>query len=151
MANTQAMCTSFKNELFTSTHNFGSGTIRGSTAADVFKAALYYSSATLNATTTVYSSAGEVSGTGYTPGGVVITNAVAPTTSGATAYWTPSAYIESPAMSIPAPFDCVLIYNATQANKAVAVYTFSPQTVSVGTFTLVTPANVAGTAMLNLA
>ena len=66
MANTQAMCTSFKGELFTGVHNFGTGVVRASTTADTFKAALYLASATINATTTVYTTSGEVTGTNYT-------------------------------------------------------------------------------------
>ena len=79
MANTQAMCTSFKSEILTGTHNFGVAPTRGSTAADSFKAALYLASATVNATTTAYSASNEVSGTNYTAGGVAVTNATVPT------------------------------------------------------------------------
>ncbi len=75
MANTQSMCTSFMGELMTATHNFGTAPIRAATTADTFKAALYLTSATVNAATTAYSSTGEVTGTGYTAGGVTVTNA----------------------------------------------------------------------------
>ena len=78
MANTQSMCTSFMGELMTATHNFGTAPVRAATTADTFKAALYLTSATVNASTTAYSSTGEVSGTGYTAGGVTVTNATAP-------------------------------------------------------------------------
>ena len=98
MANTQSMCTSFMGELMTATHNFGTAPIRAATTADTFKAALYLTSSTINASTTAYTSSGEVTGTGYTPGGVTVTNATAPiaTNSSSTAgvaYWTPSASI----------------------------------------------------------
>jgi hypothetical protein len=56
MANTQAMCTSFKGELLVGHHNFGTGVVRAATTADTFKAALYLASATVNASTTAYSS-----------------------------------------------------------------------------------------------
>ena len=62
MAITQAMCTSFKKELLTATHDF-------SAASNVFKLALYTSSASLDAATTAYTSSNEVSGTGYTAKG----------------------------------------------------------------------------------
>ena len=75
MANTQSMCTSFMGELMTATHNFGTAPIRAATTADTFKAALYLTSSTINASTTVYTSTGEVTGTGYTAGGVTVTNA----------------------------------------------------------------------------
>ena len=151
MANTQAMCTSFKSEILTGTHNFGVAPTRGSTAADSFKAALYLASATVNATTTAYSASNEVSGTGYTAGGVAVTNATVPTTSGTTAYWTPSASITYTTVTLSTAFDAVLIYNSTQSNKAVSVHTFGSQTVTAGTFSLTMPSNAAGTALLNIA
>jgi hypothetical protein len=151
MANTQAMCTSFKSEILTGTHNFGVAPTRGSTAADSFKAALYLASATVNATTTAYSASNEVSGTGYTAGGVAVTNATVPTTSGTTAYWTPSASITYTTVTLTTAFDAVLIYNSTQSNKAVSVHTFGSQTVTAGTFSLTMPANAPSTALLNIA
>ena len=98
MANTQSMCTSFMSELMTATHNFGTAPVRAASTADTFKAALYLASATINASTTAYTATGEVTGTGYTAGGVTVTNATAPTSTNTsstagTAYWTPSASI----------------------------------------------------------
>ena len=151
MANTQAMCTSFKSEILTGTHNFGVAPTRGSTAADSFNAALYLASATVNATTTAYSASNEVSGTGYTAGGVAVTNATVPTTSGTTAYWTPSASITYTTVTLTTAFDAVLIYNSTQSNKAVSVHTFGSQTVTAGTFTLTMPVNDASTGLIRLA
>ena len=155
MANTQSMTTSFMGELFTGTHNFGVAPIRASTAADTFKAALYLASATVNASTTGYSAVDEVSGAGYTAGGVVVTNATVPasTNSSATAgvaYWTPSASITYTAVTLTTAFDAVLIYNSTQSNKAVSVHTFGSQTITAGTFTLTMPANTTTTALLRL-
>ena len=75
MANTQSMCTSFLGELMTATHNFGTAPTRATSAADTFKAALYLTSATVNASTTAYSATGEVTGTNYSAGGTTITNA----------------------------------------------------------------------------
>ena len=151
MSNTQALCTSFKSEILTGTHNFGVAPTRGSTAADSFKAALYLASATVNATTTAYSASNEVSGTNYTAGGVAVTNATVPTTSGTTAYWTPSASITYTNVTLSTAFDAVLIYNSTQSNKAVSVHTFGSQTVTAGTFSLTMPANAPSTALLNIA
>lgn len=151
MANTQAMCTSFKGELLTATHNFGTAPTRGTGAADAFKAALYLASATINATTTAYTATGEVTGTNYTAGGVAVTNATAPTTSGTTAYWTPSASITYTNVTLSTAFDCVLIYNSTQSNKSVSVHTFGSQTVTAGTFTLTMPTNDASTGLIRLA
>ena len=151
MANSQAMCTSFKNEILQAYHNFGTTVTRAGTGADTFKAALYYASASLGAGTTAYSVTGEVSGTNYSPGGITVTNATAPTTSGTTAYWTPSASLVYTNVTITTAFDTVLIYNSTQSNRAVSVHTFGSQTVTAGTFTLTMPTNAAGTALLNIA
>jgi len=151
MANTQAMCTSFKSEILTGTHNFGVAPIRAATTADTFKAALYLASGSQGAATTAYAVTNEVTGTNYTAGGVTVTNATAPTTSGTTAYWTPSASITYTNVTLSTAFDCVLIYNSTQSNKAVSVHTFGSQTVTAGTFSLTMPSNAAGTALLNIA
>jgi hypothetical protein len=98
MANTQAICDSFRVDLLNGTHAFGAQGANGTrtvTTKDVFKAALYLASATINRTTTVYSTTGELAGTGnYTQGGVTVTNATAPANTGGTgivAFWTPSA------------------------------------------------------------
>ena len=151
MANSQAMCTSFKNEILQAYHNFGTTVTRAGTGADTFKAALYLASASLGAGTTAYSATGEVTGTNYTAGGITVTNAVAPTTSGTTAYWTPSASLVYTNVTLSTAFDTVLIYNSTQSNRAVSVHTFGSQTVTAGTFTLTMPTNAAGTALLNIA
>lgn len=156
MANSQAMCTSFKNELLLAQHQFGSATIstRGSLtspSADSFKAALYVATGSLGAGTTAYSATNEVSGTNYTAGGVAVTNATAPTTSGTTAFWTPSASIVYANVTLSTAFDAVLIYNSTQSNRAVSVHTFGSQTVTAGTFTLTMPTNDASNALIRIA
>ena len=151
MANTQSMCTSFKGDLLTGIHNFGTGVVRASTAADTFKAALYLDSATINASTTAYTTTGEVSGSGYTAGGVTLTFGTPPSTSGTTAFVTPSASITYAAVTLSTAFDCVLIYNSSQSDKAVSVHTFGSQTVTAGTFTLTMPVNDASTGLIRLA
>jgi hypothetical protein len=156
MANTQSMCTSFLGELMTATHNFGASPIRAASTADTLKAALYLTTATINAATTVYTTTGEVTGTNYTAGGVTVTNATAPasTNSSSTAgvgYWTPSASIVYTTVTLSTAFDTVLIYNSTQSNKAVSVHTFGSQTVTAGTFTLTMPSNTTSTALIRLA
>ncbi len=155
MANTQAVCTSFKAEILLGNHQLGTTTITSRTSltaptTDVVKAALYLTSATINASTTAYTATGEVTGSGYTAGGVVVTNATAPTTSGTTAYWTPSASIAYTTVTV-GPTDCVLLYNDTQSDKAIAAYTFSSQTVTAGTLTLTMPTNDATNALLRIA
>ena len=156
MANTQSMCTSFMGELMTATHNFGTAPTRGTSAADTFKGALYLTTATVDAATTAYSSTGEVSGTGYSAGGVTVTNATPPTATNSSAtagvaYWTPSASLTYTSVTLTTAFDAVLIYNSSQSNKAVSVHTFGSQTITAGTFTLTMPANTTTTALLRLA
>lgn len=150
MANTQAMCTSFMGELLTGTHNFTPST------GDNFKAALYLSSATVNASTTAYSSTNEVTGTNYSAGGISVTNANAPASTNAsatagTAYWTPSASLTYTNVTLTTAFNAVLIYNSSKSNKAVSVHTFGDQTITAGTFTLTMPTNDTSTALLRLA
>ncbi len=150
------MCTSFMGELLTATHNFGTAPTRGTSAADTFKGALYLASATIDAATTVYSSTGEVTGTGYSAGGVTVTNANPPTATNASstagvAYWTPSASLTYTSVTLTTAFDAVLIYNSSQSNKAVSVHTFGSQTITAGTFTLTMPASTTTTALLRLA
>jgi hypothetical protein len=156
MANTASLCTSFLSELMTGTHNFGVAPIRAATTADTFKGALYVTTATYNAATTAYSATGEVSGTNYTAGGVTVTNATAPASTNTsatagTAYWTPSASLVYTNVTLTTAFDTVLIYNSTQSNKAVGVYTFGSQTITAGTFTLTMPSNTTSTALIRIA
>jgi hypothetical protein len=161
MANTQSMCTSFLGELMLAQHQLGASTITSRTSltsptVDTVKAALYLASATVNAATTAYSVTGEVSGTGYTAGGVTVTNATAPTSTNASStagvgYWTPSASITYTTVTLSTAFDCVLVYNSTQSNKAISVHTFGSQTITAGTFTLTMPSNTTTTALLRLA
>jgi hypothetical protein len=150
MANTAAICNSFKTELMNGIHAFGTSVVRAGTTADTFKAALYLASATINKSTTAYSATGEVSGTNYTAGGVTVTNANAPANASDITYWTPSASFSWTTVTLSTAFDACLIYNSTQSNKAVAVYTFSSQTVTAGNFTLTMPTNDQTTGLLRL-
>jgi hypothetical protein len=149
MAITQAMPTSFKVELLNGIHAFGTTVTRGSTAADTFKCALYTSSATLDASTTAYSTTNEVAtGGGYSAGGNTLTT-VAPTSSGTTAFldfndttWSTSTITANGA----------LIYNSTQSNKAVAVLAFGgDKSSSGGNFTIQFPAADASNAIIRIA
>jgi hypothetical protein len=151
MANTQAMCTSFKGEILSGIHALGTTVIRAGTGADTLKAALYLASATVNAATTAYSVTGEVSGSGYSAGGITVTNATAPTTSGTTGYWTPSASFTYTSVTLTTAFDAVLVYNSTQSNKAISVHTFGSQTITAGNFTLTMPTSDTTNALIRIA
>lgn len=151
-ANAQAMATSFKQDILNGLHAFGASVVRGATTKDSFKAALYLASGSLGAATAAYSATSEVSGAGYSAGGVAVTNANAPSTSGTTAFWTPSASIVYTTVTLTTAFDAMLLYNDTAAGKnAVAVFTFGSQTVTAGTFTLTMPTNDATNALIRIA
>lgn len=150
------MCTSFKGELLIGAHQFGSVTLVSRTSltaptTDTFKAALYLVSATTNASNTAYTATGEVSGTNYTAGGVTVTNATAPNTSGTTAFWTPSASFAWTTVTLSTALDAVMVYNSTQSNRAVSVHTFGSQTVTAGNFTLTMPTNDATNGLVRIA
>jgi len=151
MANTQAIATSYKVEQLNGIHAFGTTVTRGSTSADTFKAALFLATATIGAATTAYSTTGELAATGnYTAGGVTF-NWIAPSSTGTTAFTTPSASFSWTALTSSGAFDCVLLYNSTQANRAVASYTFGSQTITAGNFSLTMPTNDATTGLLRVA
>lgn len=140
MAITQAMCTSFKSEALQGVHDF---------TTDTFKIALYTSSATLSAATTAYSATNEVSGTGYTAGGEALTvTGGSVSTSGTTAYVDFSDVTWSTA-TITARG--ALIYNSSQANKAVAVLDFgSDKTSTAGDFVITMPTADASNAIIRI-
>ena len=142
MAISQAMCTSFKVELMTGTHNFTNS------SGNAFKLALYTSSATLGAATTAFSATNEVSGTGYTSGGGALTN-VTPTSSGTTAF-TDFADLTFSSSTITA--NGALIYNSTNSNKAVCVLAFGGDKSSTnGDFTIQFPTADASNAIIRIA
>ncbi len=148
MAITQAMCTSFKVEILNGIHAFGTTVARADTTADTFYLALYTDSASLDATTVAYETGGETAGAGYTAGGQAL-SAVAPTSSGTTAYldfadetWTTATITARGAM----------IYNQSQGNKAVAVLDFGGnKTSTAGDFTVVFPTADSATAIIRIA
>lgn len=151
MANSQAMCTSFKADILNGLHAFGASVIRAATTKDSFKAALYLTTGSVGAATTAYSATNEVSGTNYTAGGVAVTTATAPSTSGTSAIFTPSASIVYTNVTLATAFDAVLLYNDTAAGKnAVSVHTFGAQTITAGTLTLTMPTNAVGTALIQI-
>jgi hypothetical protein len=113
--------------------------------------ALYLASASLGAGTTAYSGTGEVAGANYTAGGAAVTFGTAPNSSGTTAFVTPSASVSWATVTLSTAFDAALLYNDTNSDKAVAVFTFGSQTVTAGTFTLTMPTNDASTGLIRIA
>ena len=143
MAITQAMCTSFKQELMTGTHNFTTST------GDTFKLALYTSSATLGAATTAYSATNEASGTNYTAGGAALTN-VTPTTSGTTAL---TDFADLTFSNATVTANGALIYNDTASgDPSVVVLAFGgDKTSTAGDFTIQFPTADASNAIIRIA
>lgn len=138
----QILCNSFKVELFQAIHNFATG------AGDTFKIALYTSAANLGASTTVYTSTNESVGSGYTPGGFAI-DAVSPVLDGSTAVVSFSNVFYGP---VYVTYRQMLIYNATEANRAVAVFTFDEdRTISGGYLIIDFPPATATNAILRAA
>lgn len=145
MANTAAVCTTFKAELLRGEHKISSS------GGNAMTFALYYASASLGASTTAYSTTGEVTGTNYVAKGVAADLTNNPTTSGTVGYWTPGAAASWGTLSASA-FDTALLYNDTHASDAAAaVYTFGSQTVTAGNFSLSMPANTSAAALLRIA
>lgn len=157
MANTQAVCDTFRVDLLNGTHAFGTQAangVRTVTTKDVFKAALFLVTATINRSTTVYAVTGEVTGTNYTAGGVTVTNATVPANTGGTgivAFWTPSAAFAWTTVTLATAFDCVLLYNSSvTALNAVMAFTFGSQTVTAGNFSINMPTNDLTTGLVRL-
>ena len=158
MANTQAFCSSAKVQLLKGSHAFGAqatNSVRTVTTKDTFNLALYLASATINATTTVYSATGELAASGnYTAKGKLLTNATEPTLDSTTAHWTPSANVTWTALTSSGAFDAALLINnkSTDTDElAVAVFTFSSQSITAADFTLTMPTNDGTTGLIRLA
>jgi len=148
MANTQAVCNSYKQEsAFGAIHAFDTTVARAGTTKDSFKFALFTSAATINKSTTAYAATNEASGAGYTAGGIAVPNATPSAIGSDIAYWTPSGSLVWNTVTFTS-VDCGLLYNSTQANRSVAAYTFGSTTVAAGNFTLTMPVNDATNALL---
>ena len=142
MAITQAMCTSFKVELLTGTHNFTNS------SGHTFKLALFTDSASLGAGTTAYSTSNEASGTGYSAGGNTLTN-VTPTSGGTTAF---TDFVDTSFTSSTITARGALIYNSSQSDKAVVVLDFgSDKSSTSGTFSVIFPTADASNAIIRIA
>ena len=147
MAITSALCTSFKKELLERKHDFNT------TSGHTFKIALYTSSATLGASTTDYTTSNEVVGTGYTAGGIALTN-IDPTSSGTTAF---VDFADATWASATITAAGALIYNTTTdggsaTTNAVAVISFGGDKTSTnGDFVVQFPTADASNAIIRIA
>jgi len=147
---TQAMCTSFKVELMTATHNFTAST------GNTFKLALFKATASgtgsFGAATTNYSnmtaSSDEASGTGYTAGGANLTN-ITPTSSGTTAL---TDFADLTFSTVTITTSGCLIYNSSASNRSVGVFNFGgDKTATAGDLTVIFPTADASNAVIRLA
>ena len=155
MANVAGMCSSFKSEVLMAVHALGPGTgipAHTATTPDTIKAALYLVTGSRGVADTVYNTTGELAGTGnYTQGGIAVTMGTAPSTTGTTGIFTPSASLVWNNLTSSGAFDCVVLYNSTQSNKEISVHTFSSQSITAGTLTLTMPTNDASNALIRIA
>mgnify|MGYP003147569012 FL=1 len=141
MAITSAICNSFKQEVLVEGHNLTNG-------ADSIKLALYTSSATLGAGTTVYVTTGQSSGTNYSAGGQALTN-VTPALSGSTAV---CDFADEVFSTVTVTARGCLLYNSTNSNKALCAVDFGgDKTATAGDFTVVFPSATATGAIIRLA
>jgi hypothetical protein len=139
MAITQGMCSSFKQQILLAEHDMDT---------DTFKIALYTSAASLDASTTVYTTSNEVTGTGYTAGGNTLTGATV-TLTGTTAF---VDFSDTSWSTATITARGALIYNSSKSDKAVAVLDFgSDKTSTGGTFTIQFPVNDATNAIIRIA
>ena len=134
MSIVQTQTTSFKKELYQGIHDL---------STDSIYIALYTANVDLNEGTTVYSSTNEVSATGYTAGGQILTG-VSISSSGYTAYVNWDNVTWNAALTAR----CALIYNVTKGNKSVAVLDFGSDKTSTATFTITMPANTPTAALI---
>ena len=145
MAISSAICTSFKQEILVGTHNFTAS------SGHTFKIALFTSDATLNKSTTAYSTSNEISntsGSAYSAGGATLTS-VTPTLSTDTAV---CDFADVSFTSASFTANGALIYNSSQSDKAVAAIAFgSDKTVTSGTFTIQFPTADADNAIIRIA
>jgi hypothetical protein len=136
---TQGMCSSFKQQILLAEHDMDT---------DTLKIALYTSAATLDASTTVYTTSNEVTGTGYTAGGNTLTGATVSLT-GTTAF---VDFSDTSWSTATITARGALIYNSSKSDKAVAVLDFGSDKISTGgTFTIQFPVNDATNAIIRIA
>lgn len=131
----QTLTLSFKDQILKGQHDL---------LTDTIKLALYTSAATLDESTTAYSVSNEISGTGYSAGGKVLTGVTINTSNGVVyvnfnnAVWNPASFTAAGG----------LIYNASKSNKSIAVLSFGADKTATNTFTVQMPTNSSSSALL---
>lgn len=136
----QAQTTTFKLNLLKGLENFFTG------SPYTYKIALYDATATIDSETTAYTTTNEITGTGYTAGGEVLSPTVGSDTSNNTAYVTFANVTWSPANFTAAG---ALIYNST-TNASVAVLNFGADKTATTSFTIQFPSATSTSAILRI-
>lgn len=139
MSNSQGLCVSFERDWFDGIHDF---------ATDSIRAALYLTTASVDYTTTAYTTTGEASGINYSPGGVLVDTSQSPQSLVQTTYWNPGSDISYPVMTLSGLVNAVLLYNSSKSNKSIGVWTFAPTQVVNRAFVLHLPAMSSSLALL---
>jgi hypothetical protein len=135
----------FKTGLLDGVFNFNTGT------SQVFKIALYTNAATLDATTTAYTSTGEITSSGYTAGGQTLVISQIPTIGNATGAATTYLSFDNAVWSTATTARGALIYLANgTTNPTVCVLDFGSDKTSSTTFTVQFPAVTNTSAIIRL-
>ena len=138
MAITSGICISFRKEILLGEHDLDTNSI---------KLALYTSAASLSDGTTVYTTSNETAGTGYSAGGIVLTGIDVTTDSSVAVVSITDAVVTASTITARG----ALIYNASQANKAIAVFDFgADKSSTAGDFTIQFPGATAATAIIRI-
>ena len=138
MAITSGISISFRSQIMLGEHYLDT---------DSIKLALYTNAASLSDGTTIYTTSNEVVGTGYSAGGVVLTGIDVTTDSSVAVVSITDAVISASTMTARG----ALIYNASQSNKAIAVFDFgADKSSTAGDFTIQFPAAAAATAIIRI-
>ena len=145
-ANVTALSIQWRTDLLMGTHSL-------TTTSNPMKASLHLVNSSIGGLTLTYSSVSgtEVSGSGYSAGGISVTNGTAPTNNGSNnvAYWTPSAALAYGTVTLSSAFDTVLFYY-TSDSHVIGSWNFGSTTITSGTFTLNMPTNAYNTGLIQL-
>ena len=138
MAITSGISISFRSQIMLGEHDLDT---------DSIKLALYTNAASLSDGTTIYTTSNEVVGTGYSAGGVVLTGIDVTTDSSVAVVSITDAVISASTITARG----ALIYNASQSNKAIAVFDFgADKSSTAGDFTIQFPSAAAATAIIRI-
>ena len=138
MAIQQGIPYDFRTDLFKAIHDFDN---------DTFKIALYGSDAEISGTSTVvYTTTGEISGTGYTAGGKDLTGVSIQTTFQVATVSFDDVVWQSASFTARG----ALVYNSSKSNRAIAVIDFGTDKTCSSSFTVQMPPNTPTAALIRI-